>query len=208
MQHLFRCGAALLALSATLLTPSLGLAKSIKIYQSPQANSKVVGSIDLAKGIIPIYTPKNSDWIKVANPNNGDTGWVKQSELIDHKGNNVSFSQRYYQSDEGNGHSYQVVEFGNTPLAPMHQSNVLRNLEAQQHIEEKSMRRMQYQVHQLMRELEGNYQQQFELMQSMGMPVIMPIVIMPSAHQPAGNKAVSSSKTEKANKAATPQKKP
>ena len=64
-----------------LIFASLCFAKTINLYDQPKADAKVIGTVDSDKGIIPIFTPKEGQWIKVGNPSNGNVGWVKMSDL-------------------------------------------------------------------------------------------------------------------------------
>jgi len=52
-------------------------AKDIKMYEKPNAKSHVVSLLKPGQQLIPVYYPNKGDWIKVANPKNGDVGWVK-----------------------------------------------------------------------------------------------------------------------------------
>jgi len=70
-------------LSAAIITyPIISQAKQISLYDQPSQNAKVIGTADLSAGIIPIYTPPNgSEWIKIADPRNGNVGWAKASDI-------------------------------------------------------------------------------------------------------------------------------
>src|SRR5579862_9418067 len=92
---------------------SNSLAKSINLYDQPKADGKVVNTVDSNTGIITIFKPKEGEWVKVADPRNGNVGWVKLADL---KGVGVQFN--VIQSGDGL-HSYQVIEYdGNTVLTP------------------------------------------------------------------------------------------
>lgn len=60
---------------------STAYANSIKLYEKPNDSAKVVTSLQAGTQLLPIYYPKQGNWIKVANPKNGDVGWVKISDL-------------------------------------------------------------------------------------------------------------------------------
>jgi uncharacterized protein YgiM (DUF1202 family) len=81
-------------------------AKTINLYSEPKTTSTVAGKVDTEASVTIIYTPKNSEWIKVANPNNGDVGWVKSSDL----GGN-GYNMRIITSDDGT-HSYNIYQLG------------------------------------------------------------------------------------------------
>lgn len=81
-------------------------AKKINLYAEPKANSKVTGTVDSAKGVTIVYTPKAGEWIKVANPENGDVGWIKSSDL----GGNP-YNMRVITNGDGT-HHYSIYQFG------------------------------------------------------------------------------------------------
>jgi len=62
---------------------SSAYANSIKLYEQPNDSAKVVTTLKAGTQLIPIYQPKQGDWIKVANPKNGDVGWIKASDIKD-----------------------------------------------------------------------------------------------------------------------------
>jgi hypothetical protein len=92
-------------------------ALSISIYDQPNAEAKVIGTADLSSGIIPIFTPdKGSEWMKIADPRNGNVGWIKSSDIKGAKGseNSVTFTQRII-SNDAHPQSFQIIQFGNKP---------------------------------------------------------------------------------------------
>lgn len=96
---------------------SIASAQNITLYDQPNQNAKVVGTADLASGIIPIFTPeKENEWMKVADPRNGNVGWIKSSDIKNAraKENTVTFSQKII-SNGTEPHTYQVIQFGNPP---------------------------------------------------------------------------------------------
>lgn len=86
-------------------------AKEVNLYESPDNGAKVTRKLDLATGIIPIYSPKNSTWLKVADPNNGDVGWIKIADLKEPQGSAISVTQRFV-NDGNTPLAYQVVKYG------------------------------------------------------------------------------------------------
>ncbi len=84
------------------------LAKSLNLYEQPQPNSKVVGTVDTQVGVMTIFTPKGSEWTKVADPRNGNVGWVMSKEL-----GNTGVTFNVMTSGDG-GHSYRYYQYGGT----------------------------------------------------------------------------------------------
>lgn len=52
---------------------------TITLYENPTTSSKVLATLPQAQALIPIFT--QNDWVKVANPQNGDVGWVQKNNL-------------------------------------------------------------------------------------------------------------------------------
>jgi SH3-like domain-containing protein len=82
---------------------NISLAKDINLYDQPDEKAKVIGTVDLSAGIIPILTPKEGSWIKVADPRNGNVGWIKSNEMNADGGNPsaVTFTQRVINNGSG-----------------------------------------------------------------------------------------------------------
>lgn len=101
-------------LAANTLFSLSAAAQTLPLFEQPDATAKVVGSADLSAGIIPIFTPANNkEWMKIADPRNGNVGWIKTNEIS--KGtSSVTFTQKIISSDEG-PKGYHVMQFG-TPM--------------------------------------------------------------------------------------------
>ncbi len=56
-------------------------ATSLNIYEKPEGNSKIITSVQSGDQLMPIFYPDKKEWVKVANPKNGDVGWVKADAL-------------------------------------------------------------------------------------------------------------------------------
>src|SRR5579862_7993253 len=103
---------------------SICYAKSLKLYDEPKADAKVVGTVESDKGIITIFSPsKESEWVKVADPRNGNVGWVRSSEM---KGIGIHFNMM--QVGDGD-HSYQVVQYGDTTATPEQIAEVAKKMQ-------------------------------------------------------------------------------
>lgn len=175
----------LIGLSVILLTPGLSLAKKINLYSSPSDTAKVSGQIDLSGGIIPIYQPKNSKWIKVANPNNGDTGWIRENDMTDSNGNKVTFQQKYYQSDNGSTfQSMQMVDYGK-PLTAKEKEQLNKEAIDREKALQKSLMESQQTMGKMLNEMQKAYDQSFDAMEKAGMPAFRNYMQPPK--QPTSN---------------------
>lgn len=132
----------------------------LSLRQEPNATSPVIATVDTAKGIMPIYSPKGSDWIKIADPSNGNVGWIKQSELSQANTASVMMKQETISSDgKSTGYTVQVGKpmDANTPKA---QSNI-NDL---QHMQENVKRNVQDMV----KSMDQLYQKQMQLLKDNG----------------------------------------
>lgn len=109
----------------TLILLLLGMAysssifsKTIHLYANPSSKSQIVANAESKQRLIPIFYPKQGKWLKVANPDNGDVGWVSfedmhgTSSISGHQG--VAMTQRIitHQTNDKNGPKiYRVIEY-------------------------------------------------------------------------------------------------
>jgi hypothetical protein len=91
---------------------------SLKMYEKPDASSKVVATIDSKKQFIPIFYTDKKDWIKIANPQNGDVGWIETNKikgpLVSTEVNGNSIQQKIIYKQEGKDKEpvvYSVVQY-------------------------------------------------------------------------------------------------
>lgn len=192
MHHLLRLALSLSYLISMLVIAPATWAAMLNLHENPDDTSKVTGTVDLSAGIIPIYAPKESVWVKVGNPANGATGWVKSSDLKDSQGNKISFSQSV--TDKGNNSQSVQMTSGNQPLTPEQQ----KQLELQQKTAQESLMKAQQGVNQALTEIQKAYQQQMEVIKKTGFPMItippgttQPVVVQPIINQPSANPATT-----------------
>lgn len=136
------------------------IAKPINLYDQPKADGKVIGTIDSSAGIITIFTPKDTGWVKVADPRNGNVGWIKSTEL-----NGVNTQFNVIQTGDGQ-HGYQIIQYGNT-MTPDQISNMTKQMQLQQQTIQNDMNKM-------MRDMFNNSHQYW-----MSVPMMVPVVVMP-----------------------------
>jgi hypothetical protein len=152
------------------ISPSC-FAKMLTLYEQPKTGSKSVGTIDSEAGIIPIFTPKDSQWIKVADPRNGNVGWILSSDLSANNSNGFSFTQKVIST--GNGpHSY-VIQWGDPRVLTPEQSKAFF-----EHLQEQTQS-IQKDTQKMMQDMLKNMNQL-----DMQFPVVMPVIIMPSSDIP------------------------
>ncbi len=138
-----------------MLGVNLAYAETVTLYQEPKADSKTVATVDLAKGIVPIYTPDGSDWIKVADPSNGNVGWIKQSDFKNANSASIKI--------KNNGVNLQVGK----PIN-MNDPKVKANLEEIRKLQENVQRNMKTQIQDMVNGMNNLYQKQMKLLEDSG----------------------------------------
>lgn len=164
---------------------SHAFAAEVVLYEQPAANAKQVGKVDLSTGVIPIYTPEKSDWIKVADPRNGNVGWVKSSDVSSTNHGGIVFTQKIINNGQG-AKTYQFMEYAN-PMGRIQfkkpSPEAIKKWEARQRLMQQEMN---HSMHEMMRNMNNLYRQQWEILNSSGFPMVEPIVVIPApTTQPA-----------------------
>lgn len=166
-------------LAVLLALPLAGFAKEVSLYDNPDANAKAIGKIDIAAGVVPIFSSKDGKWMKVGDPRNGNVGWIKSDDMSNKDGStSFTFTQRVINDGKSNdGSTIQVIQYGNP-------HNKLAAEQAQQYIEKLQLqqinmqRDMQSVIQRMIKEMNSVYNMD---MNGMGMmPMIVPVVIMPA----------------------------
>lgn len=169
--------------TAMLGLPAAAMAKDINLYDSPNANSKVIGKIDIAAGVVPIFTPKPGDWMKVGDPRNGNTGWIKASDIQSANGpSSISFSQQIINDSSGHPHTYQLLQFGQPQqMTPAQSKKYMQQMQARQ---QAIQQEIQHEIDDMNRHF-NSMQQGWPFMFHDNFPMIMPVVFVPVQNQPA-----------------------
>jgi hypothetical protein len=156
-------------------------AKEINLFEQPRSDAKIMGKVDLADGIIPIYTPqdqKGDQWIKIADPRNGNTGWVKSKDL-DTTGSfqsTVTFSQSTGEGGKPSG-GYQVIQFG--------QRNNLTEEQKKDMIKDMQLKQQKF-YESVQKYMDGTMRNMNYIFNNDGFmrdPAIAPVIIVP-VHRP------------------------
>jgi len=154
------------------------LAKPLPLLEQPNSNSKSIGSIDLAAGIIPIFTSSDGKWMKIGDPKNGNVGWVKASDLKEANGPvSITYTQQYM--DNGKGpEAFQFIQYGPPKKMSKEEAQAL-------------LQKIQLEQWQVQRSLQHMFNDMFEQfnhhwpMMDASSPILMPIVIMPNDNKEA-----------------------
>lgn len=156
-----------------LCLPLAAFTKTINLLEQPQINAKVVATVDLSAGIIPIYTQKDGAWVKVADPNNGNVGWVKSTDLNNAGASQSSFTfTQSIMNDNKSPVTYRVIQFGQPAQTPEQTQAMAKQLQAQQQAIQKSMQKM-------MRDMDQLFYNDWHSMHHESFPFFVPVMILP-----------------------------
>ena len=174
IKNLFLTFLKLTTLMATLQFSSTCFAKEISLYDQPKSDAKIVGKVDLAAGFIPIYTPKEGEWVKIGDPKNGNVGWVKSKELnnINSTQTSFTFTQSYINDNNKSPMTYRIIQFGEpSKLSSEQTQSMIKQMQIQQQSLQKSMQNMMHDMDQFFYDdwhfKPGNF------------PLLMPVVFIP-----------------------------
>lgn len=145
---------------------NLAYADTVNLHQAPKADSPTIATVDLAKGIVPIYTPSGSDWIKVADPSNGNVGWMKQSDFKNANSASIKINQQTTGPD-GKVQSSGVNLHVGKPIN-MNDPKVKANLEEIRQLQENVQRNMKTQIQDMVNGMNNLYQKQLKLLEDSG----------------------------------------
>lgn len=153
----------IIALSALFMAGQVNAA-TINLYQDPKTNAPVVGQIDPAKGIMPIFTPQGSTWVKVADPSNGNVGWIQQKDLNLPSGTSMSIQQK---TVDANGKESNLLMQMGKPLNP-NSPEFKAHMKEMQQLQNNVQKNMKIQVQEFVHGLDNLYQQQMKFLQQNG----------------------------------------
>jgi len=159
---------------------STAYAKPVDLYEQPDTHSKQIGKIDPEKGFVPIFSKKEGDWVKVGDPINGNTGWVKSNDLAQDTTSTRGFSFSQSVISNGKGPQSWVVQFGAPKPMDLEQSTAY-------------WKQMMAQQDALQRDMQKITRDMFEHSQNswINFPMMMPIVMLPiydSSHEKSKHK--------------------
>lgn len=154
-------------------------AKTLNLYEQPKADAKVVASIESSNGMVPIFTPKDSDWMKVGDPQNGNVGWIKLEDLADNSGSlatQFSMTQKTISTKSG-PKTIQVVTFSTPKTLSNEQSQLLmKQMQAREDNLQKSVQKMMQNFYQ---DMNNYYMANPAMFGTPNMPVVLPIIVYP-----------------------------
>ncbi len=158
----------------TALSSATVFAKTINLYDQPNATAKMIGTIDSEKGFIPIFTPKDGQWTKVANPQDGSVGWAKISDLTIDGKKGYTISQRVI--TQGNGPQRFIVQFGEPKPLTATQKEYIKKMQEKQQVFQQNMQRMMQDMFTQFNEISTHF------------PSLMPVELVPEQQNKTNTK--------------------
>lgn len=146
----------------TIFATESALAQAINLYEQPKTDSKTVGSIDPQQGVIVVFTPKEGGWVKVADPRNGNVGWIQSNNLsqVPAQVNVIQTGNQPY--------GFQVIQYGNAqPLSAEQMQQAMKQIKSRQEAAQQELQKMMKEIMNAFPVLWGN------------LPMIVPVVIVP-----------------------------
>ena len=153
-------------LLAMLLTTT-AFASSLTIYEKPDTASKAVASIDSDKQLIPIIYTDKKDWIKIANPKNGDVGWIEinkfKGPLVSTQVDGSSVKQEIIINKEDKNKKpifYRIVQYsGSDQLDSKEAEKIIKDMEQHRKKMRQDFQKMQEDMQKSMQEMFKEFNQ-------------------------------------------------
>jgi len=147
-------------------------ATALNLYEKPDSNSKVTASIDQGKQLIQIYHTEKKDWVKVANPQNGEIGWVKASDLkgpiIITQVNGSKIQQQILTTKDAKGKEptvYSIIQYsGPNELKPEDAEKTIKNMEKRHEKMRDSMQKMHQEMQKSIQKMFEDFDKNFQTM--------------------------------------------
>lgn len=168
----------IILLAGSILT-TITYAATINIYEKSDPNSKIVTSVKTGDQLIPIFYTEKKDWIKVANPKNGEVGWVKADQLkgptIVTQINGTTVQQQIINGKEKKPIMYGIIQYGGST----EDAEKFAKAAGEQYKKMKSaMEKMQIEMQKTFQEMSQNVDKVLS-----NLPIFQPVVVVPKNQQ-------------------------
>jgi hypothetical protein len=153
-------------------------ASGLDIYEKPEDGAKVMTTIKEGERVIPIFYTEKKDWVKVANPKNGDVGWAKanalQGPVVVTNISDSTVQQQIVVGKEKEPRVYSVVQYsGPREMKPEEAKKMIKEYEERQQAVHASMQRMQEEMQQIMQNMFKDFDDAM-----FNFPVIRPALVL------------------------------
>jgi hypothetical protein len=151
--------------------------EKITLYQQPNVKSVTTSAIETSRPIIPIFT--QGEWTKVADPSNGNVGWV-QNEILKKQGlPTVKTTMQSVRSSDGSGYKLMESFSGGKPIDQKQMDELLQKWQ----VKREQMQKVFNQVLQENAKTLGALAKELQdpnLQIPLLLPVLQPVVIIPN----------------------------
>jgi hypothetical protein len=162
-------------------------ASAIDLHEKPEVNSKIIVTIKVGEQLMPIFYTEKKDWVKVANPKNGDVGWAKVEELkgpivITNVNGNIMRQQIITDKDnDKNPQVYSIVQYsGSKELKPEEVKAMAKKMQMQQQEMDASLQDIQKHMQEVVRDMFKDFDRNFYTFQ-----VMHPVIVVPDKNEGA-----------------------
>jgi hypothetical protein len=151
---------------------------AVDIHEGPDEKSKIIAIA--SKQLMPIIYSQKRDWIKVANPINGDVGWAKVDELkgpliITKMDGSEVHQQIITKGDGEQPQVYSIIQYsGPREMKAEDVKKMTKEMEKRHQKLEESMRKMRKQMQENILETFKGFDEDFYTF-----PIIQPIIVVP-----------------------------
>jgi hypothetical protein len=132
-------------------------ANTYTFFNKADATSGTAFKTKTLHDIVPIFFGKDH-WIKVGNKHNGDTGWIKQSDLHNLTQVGNQYHQRFHQTHKSEqGTSDNTFEYtGTNPISQKQAEHMLKRMQQRQQRWHQHMARMTNHMNHLFADMEAD----------------------------------------------------
>lgn len=139
---------------------------AFNVYDKPENNAKVVMTLKADESVIPIFYTEKKDWVKIANPKNGDIGWVKASELkapmVITKVTEGGVQQQVVIDKDKEPNVYSVIQYSAPhEMTKEETQKMVKDFERRQNTMRESMKKMHDDMQKMMQDMFKDFDDMF-----------------------------------------------
>ena len=170
-----------IAIAIIAMYTTVSFAAALRLYEKPDKGAKVVATLESGAQLMPIFYTEKGDWVKVANPQNGDVGWAQVDEL---KGpmvitqiNGAETRQQIIVEKDKQPQVYSIIQYSSPQkLQPAEAKKLIQDMEKRNKDMQESMQKMQEQMQKIMSDMFKGFDKSFYTF-----PIIQPIIVVPDS---------------------------
>jgi len=110
----------------------------IQLYEKPDTASSVIATVKPDSSLITIF--QKDEWLKVANPSNGDVGWTRRADLQAASAPLIYVHTYRKKTDKNGDNGYYVIQYtGTQNLSKKQIETLIKHAKKQQEATRKTM---------------------------------------------------------------------